>query len=72
MIKAVGMILNRRNEEAVDCARKASLFFQQNGTDAFDMQRETSAKDPDLIITFDGDGTGKPTDGSLPEPTEKD
>ena len=57
MIKAVGMILNRRNEEAVDCARKASLFFQQNGTDAFDMQRETSAKDPDLIITFGGDGT---------------
>ncbi|MBR4335871.1 MAG: P-II family nitrogen regulator [Clostridia bacterium] len=23
-------------------------------------------------LTFDGDGTGKPTDGSLPEPTEKD
>ena len=26
----------------------------------------------DLTLTCDGDGTGKPTDGSLPEPTEKD
>lgn len=57
MLKSVGLILNRRNIKALQCADKAASFFHINQIVTFDPQTEKSNHSPDLIITFGGDGT---------------
>ena len=57
MLKAAGLILNRQNEEAVRCAEKAAEILRQYGVRTFDPQTEKPDPEPDLILTFGGDGT---------------
>lgn len=57
MLKAAGLILNRRNEKAVHCAEKTAAYFRQYGIISFDPQCEEVPVCPDLIVTFGGDGT---------------
>ena len=57
MAISVGLILNRRNESAVQCAEKAAEIFRRHGVDTFDPQAETRHEKPNLIMTFGGDGT---------------
>ena len=57
MAKAVGLILNRRNESAVRCAKNAAEIFRKHGVDTFDPQTEEHPASPNLIMTFGGDGT---------------
>jgi NAD+ kinase len=57
MLKAVGLILNRQNEKAVQHAEKAELFFREHRIAFFDPQRDDNTIIPDMIITFGGDGT---------------
>ena len=53
----VGMILNRQNQNAVQCAEKAKKAFRKHGVDTFEPQTEEADCKPNLIITFGGDGT---------------
>ena len=57
MVTTVGFILNERNEDAVLYARQAESFLKNSNIHAFDVQKETKEKKPDLIVTFGGDGT---------------
>ena len=57
MLEAVGLILNRQNEKAVQHAEKAEVFFRKHQIAYFDPQREEKTVNPDMIITFGGDGT---------------
>lgn len=57
MLKAAGLILNRQNEKAVSCAEKAAEILRKYGVRTFDPQTEETDQEPDLILTFGGDGT---------------
>ena len=57
MLKAAGLILNGRNEEAVRYGQQAAAFFRQRQIAAFNPQAEETPDKPDLIVTFGGDGT---------------
>ena len=58
MLKAVGLILNRQNEKAVQCAEKATEIFRRYGIMTTDPQHDhPSAYSPELIVSFGGDGT---------------
>ena len=57
MLKAAGLVLNSRNENAVRCAEKASAFFGRHGILTFDPQRDEAPGTPELIVSFGGDGT---------------
>ena len=57
MVKTVGFILNERNEDAVQYARQAESFLKRNNIHTFNAQKETGKLNPDLIVTFGGDGT---------------
>ena len=57
MLMAVGIILNRQNENAVQCAEKAAAFFRKIKIKTFDPQSDGWKYPADLIITFGGDGT---------------
>ena len=57
MLKAVGLILNRQNENAVQQAEKAEAFFTKHHISCMDPQTGTVSTIPDMIITFGGDGT---------------
>ena len=57
MIKRIGLILNRKNAEAVRYAEQAASYLQGKGISPFDVQRESQNAAPDLIVTFGGDGT---------------
>ena len=57
MLQAIGMVLNRQNEKAVLCAKKASDYLLKSNIVAVDLQTEELSVEPDLIITFGGDGT---------------
>ena len=57
MLKAAGLILNRQNEKAVRCAEKAAAFFLEKGIRSIYPQMENAENEPDLIVTFGGDGT---------------
>ena len=54
---SVGLILNRQNKSAVQCAEKAAETFRKHGVDTFYPQTETHPEKPNLIMTFGGDGT---------------
>ena len=57
LIRTVGLILNRKNAEAVRYAGEAASFLENEGITAFDVQQEEERATPDLILTFGGDGT---------------
>jgi NAD+ kinase len=58
MLKTAGMILNSRNQHAVECAGQAKEFLLGCGINVYYPQRDKGdALFPDLIITFGGDGT---------------
>ena len=58
MLKAAGLILNRQNEKAVQCAEKATEIFRRYGIMTTDPQHDhPSAYSPELIVSFGGDGT---------------
>ncbi len=57
MLKAAGLILNRQNKDAVLRAEQAKAFFQKHDIISFDPQHDHSAINPDVIISFGGDGT---------------
>lgn len=57
MLKTAGLVLNRQNEKAVVCAEKAAEFFRAQGILCLYPQAEAVNTQPDLIVTFGGDGT---------------
>ena len=57
MLKTAGLILNRQNRNAVGCAEKAAAFFSRKGIHAIYPQDQENQGEPDLIVTFGGDGT---------------
>ena len=57
MLNAVGLILNRQNRNAVQCAEKAAAFLETQQIMTFDPQVQHPLRKPDLIVTFGGDGT---------------
>ena len=57
MLKAAGLILNRTNEKAVKCADNAAAFFRKHDILCVDPQTEELTVQPNLIVTFGGDGT---------------
>ena len=57
MLKSAGLILNSRNQSAVECAEKAAIFFRKHQIIPFNPQTDIPAEDPGLIVTFGGDGT---------------
>ena len=57
MLKAAGLILNRKNEKAMFYAGKAADVFQSHGITAYDPQEQDGSVPPELIVTFGGDGT---------------
>lgn len=57
MLKTAGLILNRDNIKAVQCAEKAAELFRHYGIHSFDPQTEEPEIRPDLIVSFGGDGT---------------
>ena len=57
MHKSAGLILNSRNPKAVECAEKAAAFFRRFNIASFDPQADSPADEPELIVSFGGDGT---------------
>ena len=57
MLKAVGLVLNRRNENAVQCAELAASIFAKHHIAVFDPQETDAPQETGLIVTFGGDGT---------------
>lgn len=57
MLRAAGLILNQQNEKAVICAKNAADYLQAQGIISLDPQKHREDIQPDLIITFGGDGT---------------
>jgi NAD+ kinase len=57
MLKAAGLILNKQNADAVQRAEQAREFFQSHNIISFDPQHEETQVQPDVIISFGGDGT---------------
>ena len=57
MLKTAGLILNRNNHSAVQCAERAAAFLQNNNIHVIHPQSDQTGIKPDLIVTFGGDGT---------------
>ena len=57
MVKTAGLILTSQNGSAVECAGRAACFFREHGVRTFDPQKEQAPEDPDMIVSFGGDGT---------------
>ena len=57
MLKTAGLILNNRNEKAVRCAERAAAFLRCHSIDTFFPQIQQSSVQPDVIVSFGGDGT---------------
>ena len=57
MLKAAGLILNRNNPEAVRSAEQAAALLHSCQINTFDPQTENTGIQPDLIVSFGGDGT---------------
>lgn len=57
MIHTVGLILNKKNAEAVRYAGQAISFLKEKNVEAYDVQNSQNDTEPDLILSFGGDGT---------------
>ena len=57
MIRTVGLILNPKNREAVRCSELAAAFLRKNHIAAVNPQTQEPDAEPDLIVSFGGDGT---------------
>ena len=57
MLKTAGLVLNSRNVSAVSCAERAESFFRRHHIITFNPQIQNPPANPDVIISFGGDGT---------------
>ena len=60
MFRKIGLIINPEKEEAKDMAYVAESFFSEHGVDTLrftDQSGNLNGNNPDLILTFGGDGT---------------
>ncbi len=57
MIGTVGLVLNRRSDDAVRCAERAAALLREKGIGTFDLRADENRSVPDLILSFGGDGT---------------
>lgn len=57
MIRTVGLVLNRRSEEAVRCAERSAAILREKGIGTYDLRSNDHGSAVDLILSFGGDGT---------------
>ena len=57
LFRCIGLIANPEKAEAVALSRKAAAFFREHKIPAVYPQQEEKSEQPDLVLTFGGDGT---------------
>ena len=58
MFRKIGLIMNPEKKEAVEMARIADTFFRSHGISiSYPENDSPKSGNPDLILTFGGDGT---------------